>query len=262
MASAHGTATAAPFQATRPTPASRARDWAEIQERTLVPLYEAVHERLAVGHGGSLLDLGCRSGLALLLAAGRGARVAGLEPDPELRELARARRLWVTAGLPATRSAHGVVTVFEPLRLAEEPLRTAREAARLVLPGGLVALAGFGPEQACQSAAVLEVARRRGGPRHALDPFRLSGAGELTRLAADAGLRVVGSGTVACPFGYPDLDSAVRGLLATGWFDAAIDYAGAAPVAKEVAEALHPFTRADDTVRMANTFQYVLARRT
>ncbi|MCX4746567.1 class I SAM-dependent methyltransferase [Kitasatospora sp. NBC_01287] len=259
MASAHGTAIAAPIQ---PTPAARARDWAEIQERTLVPLYEAVHQRLAVGPALSLLDLGCRSGLALLLAAGRGAQVAGLEPDPELRELARARRLPVAPGPGATRSAHGAVTVFEPLRLAEEPRRVAREAARLVLPGGLVVLAGLAPEQACQSAAVLEVARRRGGPGRLLDPFRLSGAGELAGLAAGAGLRVVGSGQVACPFGYPDLDSAVRGLLATGWFDAALAYAGAAPVAKEVAEALHPFTRADDTVRMANVFQYVLGRRT
>ncbi|MFF7638161.1 class I SAM-dependent methyltransferase [Kitasatospora sp. NPDC008050] len=258
MASAHGTAPAP----TRPRPASRARDWAEIQERTLVPLYEAVHERAAVGPGTSLLGLGCRSGLALLLAAGRGAQVAGLEPDPELRELARARRLAVAAGSLGTRAAHRVVTVFEPLRMAEEPHRVVREAARLVLPGGLVALAGFGPARDCQSAAVLEVARRRSGPRRAPDPLRLGGAGELAALAAGAGLRVVDSGRVSCPFGYPDLDSAVRGLLATGWFDAAIAYAGEAPVAKEVAEALHPFTRADDTVRMANVFRYMLAERT
>ncbi|GAB2740146.1 class I SAM-dependent methyltransferase [Kitasatospora kifunensis] len=257
MASAHSTAPAP----TRPRPASRARDWAEIQERTLVPLYEAVHERAAVSPGTSLLDLGCRSGLALLLAAGRGAQVAGLEPDPELRELARARRLAVAAGGLTTPAAHGVVTVFEPLRLAAEPRRVVREAARLVLPGGLVAVAGFGPAPACQSAAVLEVARRRSGPRRPVDPLRLGGADELAALAAGAGLRVTGSGQVSCPFGYPDPDSAVRGLLATGWFDAAIAYAGEAPVAKEVAEALRPFTRADDTVRMANVFPYVLAER-
>lgn len=178
MASAHGTAMAARLQAIQPTPAARARDWAEIQERTLVPLYDAVHQRLTVGQGVSLLDLGCRSGLALLLAAGRGARVAGLEPDPELRELARARRLWVTAGAPATRTAHDAVTVFEPLRLAEQPLRAAQEAARLVPLGGLVALAALGPEQDCQSAAVLEVARRRGGPRRS--PTRSGSAGRVS----------------------------------------------------------------------------------
>ncbi|KIX78478.1 methyltransferase type 11, partial [Streptomyces sp. MBRL 10] len=58
-----------------PTPTATlvARDWAEIQERMLVPLYEAVYERLEVGPGDRLLDLGCGAGLALLLAAARGA---------------------------------------------------------------------------------------------------------------------------------------------------------------------------------------------
>ena len=45
------------------------------------PLYEAVYERLEVGPATSVLGLGCRSGLALLLAAARGAEVAGLEPS-------------------------------------------------------------------------------------------------------------------------------------------------------------------------------------
>ncbi|WP_063774801.1 class I SAM-dependent methyltransferase [Kitasatospora azatica] len=257
MASAHGTAP----DLTRPRPGSRARDWAEIQERTLVPLYEAVHERLAVGPATSLLGLGCRSGLALLLAAARGAEVAGLEPDPQLRELARARRLTVAAGsLP--RTAHSVVTVFEPLRLGADPHRTIREAARLTLPGGVVVLAAPGPAAACESTAVLEVARRCAGPRPA--PAPLAGAGELGslgELAAGVGLRLVGHGQAACPFGYADLDSAVRGLLATGWFDAAVAYAGEVPVAKELVEALHPFTREDGTVRMATEFQYLLAAR-
>ncbi|MET9970870.1 SAM-dependent methyltransferase, partial [Streptomyces sp. NPDC006356] len=38
---------------------ARARDWSEIQERMLVPLYEAVYERVDVGPGTRLLGLGC-----------------------------------------------------------------------------------------------------------------------------------------------------------------------------------------------------------
>jgi SAM-dependent methyltransferase len=254
MASAHGTAP----DLTRPRPGSRARDWAEIQERTLVPLYEAVHERLAVGPASSLLGLGCRSGLALLLAAARGAQVAGVEPDEQLRELARARRLPVAARIPATPTAHRVVTVFEPLRLGADPRDTLRAAARLVLPGGVVVLAGPGPAEGGELAAVLEVARRRSGPGGSAEPLP---AAELAGPAAGAGLRPVGRGRVDCPFGYADLDSAVRGLLATGWFDPAVAYAGELPVAKEVAEALHPFTRTDGTVRLAAEFHYLLAAR-
>lgn len=73
---------------------ARARDWAEIQERMLVPLYEAVYERLEVGEaaGTRLLGLGCGSGLALLMAASRGAAVTGVEAAaPERLALARER---------------------------------------------------------------------------------------------------------------------------------------------------------------------------
>ncbi|GAA2963354.1 hypothetical protein GCM10010518_57520 [Kitasatospora cinereorecta] len=70
---------------------ARARDWAEIQERMLAPLYEAVFERLEVGAGTRMLSIGCGSGLALLIAASRGARVTGCETDRERLALARER---------------------------------------------------------------------------------------------------------------------------------------------------------------------------
>ncbi|MEU9444084.1 SAM-dependent methyltransferase [Streptomyces sp. NPDC048304] len=82
---------------------ARARDWSEIQERMLVPLYEAVHERLEVGPGTRLLGLRCGAGLALLLAAGRGAEVTGVDAaSPERLALARERLL-----PGASRGAHG-----------------------------------------------------------------------------------------------------------------------------------------------------------
>ncbi len=58
-----------------PAPAdagSRARDWAEIQERMLAPLHEAVYDRMEVGAATRMLALGCGSGLAMLVAAARG----------------------------------------------------------------------------------------------------------------------------------------------------------------------------------------------
>ncbi|MFB7614408.1 class I SAM-dependent methyltransferase [Kitasatospora sp. NPDC056181] len=242
---------------------ARARDWAEIQERMLVPLYEAVYDRLEVGPATSVLGLGCRSGLALLLAAGRGAQVAGLEPQDELRELARGRRLQVGASARTAsavpRSAHSLVTVFEQLPGAAEPQRVVTEAARLTLRGGHVVLAAWGPPERCESAAVLDVARRMAGRTTARDPFGLSTPGALEDLLAPAGLRPAGSGRVGCPFAYPDLDSAVRGLLSTGLYDAAAEFSGLPLVAKELAEVLHPYLRADGSVRMENVFRYLVA---
>lgn len=45
----------------------------------LVPLYEAVYERLDVGGDTRMLGLNCGSGLALLMAASRGAAVTGVD---------------------------------------------------------------------------------------------------------------------------------------------------------------------------------------
>ncbi|MFI9275350.1 class I SAM-dependent methyltransferase [Kitasatospora sp. NPDC052896] len=261
MASAQGTA---PGLA-RSLGQSRARDWAEIQERMLVPLYEAVYQRLEVGPATSVLGLGCRSGLSLLLAAAHGAQVAGLEAEDELRALARGRRLRVLADgrdePDVPRTAHSLVTVFEQLHHTADPCRLVADAARLTLPGGHVVLAGWGPAERCESAAVLELARRRSGPCPPRDPFAPSAPGVLERLLAGAGLRPAGSGRVNCPFAYPDLDSAVRGLLSTGLYDRAVAYSGEVPVAKELIEALHPFTAPDGSVRMANVFRYVVAER-
>lgn len=77
---------------------------------------------------------------------------------------------------------------------------------------------------------------------------------------ARAGLRPDGSGRVACPFGYADTDSAVRGLLSTGDFDAAIHATDPSQVEKEIREALDAHVRPDGTVWMPNVFRYLIAR--
>ncbi|MFD9488425.1 methyltransferase domain-containing protein [Streptomyces sp. NPDC059991] len=266
-------ASAAPAQA-----CARARDWAEIQERMLVPLYEAVYERLEVGPGTRLLGLGCGSGLALLMAASRGARVTGVDTRPERLALARGRLLpegvWGRAGDRDARvleggpraaadpsgARYGLVTAFEPVGCAAgdaDGLVPALEAAvRLAERGAAVVLAGWGPPERCATSGVLRVAARLAdAPR-----WRPSLRDDLEDLASRAGLRPDGSGRVACPFGYADTDSAVRGLLSTGLFDAAARATDQVQVEKEVAEALHPHLRRDGTVWMPNVFRYLIAR--
>ena len=55
---------------------ARPRDWAEVQEGQVRPLYDAVLDDLRIGEGARLLDVGCGAGLATQLAAERGARVS------------------------------------------------------------------------------------------------------------------------------------------------------------------------------------------
>ncbi|WP_416979452.1 SAM-dependent methyltransferase [Streptomyces sp. T028] len=291
---------------------ARARDWSEIQERMLVPLYEAVYERLEVGPGTRLLGLGCGSGLALLMAASRGASLTGVEPgSPERLALARERLLppaspageaHARAGVRLTgRSpkdaadaetpAYTLVTAFEPIGClwgdAEGLVGLLTAAVPLAERGAPVVLAGWGPPERCATWDVLRAvagadamartaapeAPARSGAGNA--PGRASGGAglpsgvgrlrpalrdDLEEAAERAGLGPDGSGRVACPFGYAGVDSAVKGLLSTGLFDAAVAATDPEQVGKELTEALHPYRRRDGTVWMPNVFRYLIAR--
>jgi SAM-dependent methyltransferase len=260
---------------------ARARDWAEIQERMLVPLYEAVYDRLDVGCHTRLLGLRCGSGLALLMAAARGAAVTGVDLDQRRLAFARERLLPEPRPGPARAAAqarllyggperayeHGgrlytMVTAFEPAAPRTEPAAALAEAARLTERGGPVVLAGWGPPERCAAARVLRMAERLAEPgrQPGGEPARVSGRDDLEELARAAGLGLDGSGRVACPFRYPDMDSAVRGLLSTGLFDAAVAATDQTRVEKELTEGLHPYRHSDGTVWMDNVFRYLIAR--
>ncbi|MER5210758.1 SAM-dependent methyltransferase [Streptomyces sp. NPDC002838] len=261
---------------------ARARDWSEIQERMLVPLYEAVYERLEVGPATRLLGLGCGSGLALLMAASRGAAVTGVDSSsPERLALARERlvpQAWGTRARAETRLVDGslrdaadakapaytVVTSFEPIGClagdSEGLGELLASATPLAERGAPVVLAGWGPPERCATSSVLRVATKLADPLRGTGSWRPALRDDLEEVAQRAGLKPDGSGRVACPFGYADLDSAVRGLLSTGLFDTAISATDQEQVDKELTESLHPHQRRDGTVWMPNVFRYLIAR--
>ncbi|WP_338673186.1 class I SAM-dependent methyltransferase [Streptomyces sp. SCSIO 30461] len=267
---------------------SRARDWAEIQERMLVPLYEAAYEHLEVGARSRVLGIGCGSGLALLMAIARGARVTGVDTDGARLALARTRLTPEPGGTPGSggdgsddsrvrlveggpedawdpaRPRFDVITAFQPIGCTagdSERLVPALEASvPLAERGSAVVLAGWGPPERCATAAVLRVASRLTERLRTAGGWRQTRRDDLEDVASRAGLHPDGSGRVACPFGYADADSAVRGLLSTGLFDAAIRATDRKQVEKEITEALHPHVQSDGTVWMPNVFRYLIAR--
>ena len=248
----------------------RPRDWAELAEPSNHPLFERVLERLDVGPGTRLLDVGCGSGYALRLAHRRGARVTGLDITPPLLAIARERvpaATLVEGGmddLPFAGETFDAVVGFNAFPFADDPSAAVAEAARVVQPGGRVAATTFAEPWRNESTALhlalepLRAARPAGGAHL---PYALSEPGGLERLLSGAGLEPTESDEVPLVWAHHDVDGAVRAVLASGGGAMAIQASGEAAAREALTAAVAPFVRDDGRVEMHNVFRYAIARR-
>ena len=119
---------------------------------------EAVIAAARVRVGERVLDVGCGTGNAALLAAQAGAHVIGVDPAARLLDVARdravAEQLAVTflpgdaAAIPVDdASADAVVSVFAVI-FAPDPEAAAAEMARVLAPGGRIVLSAWWPDGA------------------------------------------------------------------------------------------------------------------
>ncbi|WP_426502139.1 class I SAM-dependent methyltransferase [Dactylosporangium sp. McL0621] len=94
--------------------------------------------------GGALLDVGTGSGTVAALALERGARVAAVDAEPTMVELARSRvpdvRLGRLPELPYPDAAFDAVVANFVVNHVPDPARAAADLARVTVPGGRVAI--------------------------------------------------------------------------------------------------------------------------
>jgi ubiquinone/menaquinone biosynthesis C-methylase UbiE len=134
-------------------------DWSlghyETTAEQLSPVSAAVVERAALSPGDRVVDVGCGTGNAALLAALRGASVTGVDPAGRLLEVARVRAAESgvsatfvqgdAASIPVgTASADVVLSVFGVI-YAPDPAPAAAEIARVAAPGGRIILTAWIP---------------------------------------------------------------------------------------------------------------------
>lgn len=246
---------------------ARAHDWAEVQEAMACPLYLAVLDRVRLGSETQLCDVGCGSGHFCELAARRGASVTGIDAAATLIELARARvtegefRVGEMEQLPYDDESFDVVTGFNSFQYAADPVHALREAGRIARYGGSVVVATWGKPEDCEAAGYLAAlgSLLPPPPAGAAGPFALCEPGALEALAAEAGLGPQEAGEAECPFVYPDLETALRGLLSAGPAVKAIAVAGEEQVRDAVMRAIAPFASAGGGYRLENTFRYLVA---
>ena len=246
---------------------NRSRDWADVQEGKVRPVYEAVMLRTGVKAGTRYLDVGCGAGMAARLAADRGALVSGIDAAAPMLAIARERtpggdfRHGDLESLPFADAAFDVVTGFNAFQFAGNPGAALAEAGRVTRREGMIVVVTWGPPEGMPAASLVTALRGlMPPPPDAPGPFALSDEAALRRFATDAGLRPFEVFDVDSPFIYPDLDTAVRGLNSSGVAARAMEHASEEAVTQAHRAALAPFRQPDGGYRIAAYFRCLLAR--
>ena len=126
--------------------------------RSLHVADSAVEARLLAMLGddiGRLVDIGTGTGRMIELLAGRATAATGIDRSPEMLRLARAKlvdaatpvewRQGDVGALPAANGSADTVTLHQVLHYLPAPEAAVAEAARLVAPGGRLAIVDFAP---------------------------------------------------------------------------------------------------------------------
>ena len=244
-----------------------AQDWAELAEPVQIPFFEAALDAIEVEGGMRLLDAGCGAGLALTLAAQRGATVTGLDASAGLLAVARERlpqadlREGDLEALPYADDSFDAVTAFNSVQYAGDPTAALREIKRVAKPGARVAITTWGRPEQCEMRAVLgAIGSLLPPPRPAPGPFALAAPGALEALVESAGLTAERSIDVPTPYTHADVETAVRSHLASGPARRAIETAGLDATRDALTAVCEQARGEDGSVNFDNVFKVLITR--
>lgn len=195
-----------------------ATEWAALWGGLAEPARRQILEAAHVGPGTRVLDVGCGSGELLALLTDAGAVAAGCDPASGMLELARTSapgadlRAGEAEALPWPDGAFDVVTAVNALQLADDLDDTLAETARVLAPGGRLAVAGWA-DRTQNDLDAIEIAVAGAREEEPLPDGPLRAEGGLRSCLVDAGWAVVADGTVDVPWEAADDATLVRAVL-------------------------------------------------
>jgi SAM-dependent methyltransferase len=238
-------------------------DVADGWERYWGGVADPVRRRLVdvagIGVGTRVLDVGCGSGEFLAALRAHGASAAGVDPARDM--VAASRRVAPEADvregswerIPWGGATFDVVVAVNALQFADDTIDALHEAARVVRPGGIVAVANWA-ERALNELDALETALAVEAGEAPPPDGDLRVPGGLEAVLEESGLAVVDAGLVTVPWAAADAEALVSGILLGASEE---DVAELGPVLRRAAL---PYRRSDGSYVLMNAFRYALGR--
>lgn len=200
----------------------RAVEFATISEPGNCREYLAMHHRLGISGGDRLLDMACGSGLAIELAAIRGATCAGIDASTRLVAVARDRspdadiRVGDMQALPWSDASFDVVTSFRGI-WGTTPA-AVDEAHRVLAPGGQLGITVWGNVGKSTGAWMLAPFQWATDDkiRHQADMVSLGRPGVGEAFLSERGFDVAERFEIRYFMEYSDPETYARGLASTG----------------------------------------------
>jgi SAM-dependent methyltransferase len=182
------------------------------------------------------------------MAAQRGVIVHGLDATSPFIAIASERtphsdfRVGGMEDLPFPNETFDVVTGLNAFQYAANPARALQEARRVAYAGVPIVVATWGKPQACDAAVYLAAlgSLLPPPPPGTPGPFALSEDGALA-LGEQACLTPMHMEDAACVWNYPDLETALKGILSLGPTVRAVQVVGEKRVREVVTAAIAPY---------------------
>jgi SAM-dependent methyltransferase len=245
-----------------------AADWSTLFETYSCAALLEVVRWLGLAPGVALLDIACGSGWPTMQAAGTGAEVAGIDASHELIEIARLRNPqadlrvgsmfelpWPDESFDAAMSINGIWGGCE---------RAVVEAARVLRPGGVLAITFWGAGPPLDLRSCFKVFAHHSPPEHVGSMRRLndiSQPGVAEVMIEAAGLVCSGRHRRISTVEWPDDEIAWRALSSTGPALPALAHGGRRAVRRDVLAAVAPCRDQRGTYRFRNDHHIVIARK-
>jgi ubiquinone/menaquinone biosynthesis C-methylase UbiE len=247
----------------------RPKDWSEIQEPTGKAGYDFVLTSLSFPPAKKLLDVGCGSGYFIKMAVDKGFDVTGIDATTEF--IAEAKKRVSKANflvgemedLPFEEESFDLVCGFNSFQYAADTENALIEAQRVLKYGGKLAVMIWGNKEDCEAASFLKAVGSLlpPPPPGAGGPFALSENQLLEKILDKIGFKILGNTDITAIWDYPEINTAIKGLLSTGPAAKAIENAGFEKVYETTLKVVEPYIQKNGHVVYNNKFRVVIAEK-